>query len=363
MKTFYVSIDITKDNKNISLKPTINELISDFGNSSSKEKEKKISLKSRTNPTSSNLTSSVTKEKQLLKNNLKSARKKFVLSNDENLELQYLYEFLDNNNELIDLSHIIPDLTNFIEKCNYQYKDSNFNTIINNRRKLIFYIIQEINREKILNEIFRQIRNKKKIILVDVMNKKPSNIPIQNFIDDIIENNRNFNFYFIFIYQKKFSKNNKNEMIEYDFKDNYVRIGVSCLSNNINNINIMNNIINKLKSKGQNPTNCYTDSNPKNPLDDFTILILLQCLCELDELLNPSFIRKNIYPFTRQEIKVDTDDNFNDWNLKKIMDFYKNFLPDTDNFSIYNNIFNFNFLSQDLKYKFIEKRNLLLSKN
>ena len=84
-----------------------------------------------------------------LKNNLKSTRKQFVFSNDEKKELQYLDEFLDNNNELIDLSPIIQNLTNFIEKCYYQYKSPIFNTTINNRRKLIFYIIQEINEKHI----------------------------------------------------------------------------------------------------------------------------------------------------------------------------------------------------------------------
>ena len=87
----------------------------------------------------------------------------------------------------------------------------------------------------------------------------------------------------------------------------------------------MDDVINRFKNMTiQKSTDCYQDKVlQKNPLDDFVIIIILECIYEFYEMRWVSKEFQEIYPFDIDKVKIISDDRFKDWNIEGIITAYK----------------------------------------
>lgn len=251
-----------------------------------------------------------------------------VVKQENTYELNYLLDTFLNKNILEDINNkqFNQSLNHFINLCSKYHLKNDKNIILNKRRKLIFPILDEMNKNKIINEIIRNITGKKDIYIVDVSNfiyktniqSTDNKTYINAFINKYNISEENL---YIFVCQGEYNVDGliKYEYYTYNGITNII-ISVSCLSN-VNNLDLNNNIekikqiINHIKNKKNTGIDCYKNNFQQNPLDDFVILVILQCLYEFTtNIVNFSKYFKDIFPFNIKNIKIISDDNFLDWN-------------------------------------------------
>ena len=307
-------------------------------------------------------TSSSSVVKQEDKNQLKLLLDKFLSS-----------PILEN----IDNIEFTKNLNAFINRCRKYDLNNNQNTILNNRRKLIFPIMEEMYENNIINNILYGIKEKQNIYIVDVSNLMynievpdgKNKTTINAFIDNkLTENAMNNNTdIFIFVCQGEYEKDRLIEYEDYRYKNTKnIIISVSCLSNVNellnNNLHRIKQIVNNIKNNKNSGIDCFTNDNfQQNPLDDFVILIILQCLVEFTtNIVNLSKYFKEIYPFHIKTIKIISGDNFSDWKLSKRISPYL-IINSNSNYNYIPPIFSFNFLNKITAVTTMENINKLKS--
>ena len=172
------------------------------------------------------------------------------------------------------------------------------------------------------------------------------NYKIKNLKDNFIQLHRNQEYCFIFVEQGNIGQGKDLITIqtEPDVENlSIISLKVACIDG-LNNLQLKNNnnitgIIDNLK----NFTNCYKNrSTNKNPLDDFVILVLLECFLELIIVKKEFYFSKLPLNIDNKDIKVITNDNFKDWNIGCMIGF-KDFL---ESINLKKQIFEFPFLFQ-----------------
>ena len=139
---------------------------------------------------------------------------------------------LEENKIMTSTDILIPTLNSFINNCSSNDTASN-RKILNNRRKLIFPILRHMNEDNILNNIFKQMKGKQYISVVDVTNfliyKHPNKKEINIFyIDEFLEKQKDLKIKFIFLFVKWNFKRGK--LINLESYENHIIINVACLS-------------------------------------------------------------------------------------------------------------------------------------
>ena len=274
------------------------------------------------------------------------------ISNVKNFLTEYLDQNILNNSE-----EFKENLHEFIANCSKL--DPN-KTKLNNRRKLIFRILKIMDNEKIINIILKNLAGKQIISIVDLVNYAfAKNIQNSSNIIEHFRTNEIYdpNTFFIFVRQTNYFPNKKLIELTYDENLDIIIIDVACTTIFDNTMQTENNPKQKIDNSTSTnnkkivQTQCFLDKTfPKNPLDDFVILVIAQCIYEFCTLrgVSPEFIK--IYPFTINDLNIVSNDEFKDWNIEKKIDGYK-----TNGYR--SPIFNFDFLDYGKKRDFIQKIN------
>ena len=228
-----------------------------------------------------------------------------------------------------------------------------------------------MNRDKIINNIFERIQRKKYISIVDVTNfliftdrnfnknsnryiiNQPNKYYIERFLN---ENHEDLDKIYIFVCQENFGL--LKQLINLENYRNNIIINVACLSaldNFDKNFIQMENIRKSIQNNKEKQ--CHLDTVlRKNPLDDFVIIVIVQCIYEFFSMRGISSEFCKIYPFNMNHVEILSNDLFRDWNIEKIISGYKK--PG----ALVKKIFNdeFDFLNYSKKILFVE--NLKASK-
>ncbi len=242
--------------------------------------------------------------------------------------------YLSEENKIMTSTDLlIPQLNSFINNCSSNDTPSN-RKILNNRRKLIFPILRHMNEDNIINNIFKQMKYKKYISVVDVTNflifqhpnRQQTNI---FYISKFLENEKDLDDkMYIFVCQEQFNYL-QEKLINLEIYENHIIINVACLSTldtNTKKLIQIQDIDKQLKNNRK--TDCFRERFfNKNPLDDFVIIIILDCIYELYQMKNSINSKEfnTIYPFHMYEIEILSYDRFTDWNIEKIISGYKIF--------------------------------------
>ena len=238
---------------------------------------------------------------------------------------------LYNENHVINIENIKDYLQDFIDHCLYPMFDQQTNIIINNRRRLIFPILEELLNKNFFKDLIRLSYDKNNIYIYDIANiektgtyQKDTKNPRDNRLTSSSSTSSSSilhsqdNRLNIEIYHTDKPKN--QEFINISIiEETTIKIGISCITN-FNDVQQMNEIIQYL-SQIKQYKNCYRSEKTtrKNPLDDFLILIIVQFLYEFRTLLNFSNIKQN-YKF---DVEIVSKDKFRDWNVEYQVSNYK----------------------------------------
>ena len=254
--------------------------------------------------------------------NIKINKKEVPTRDIEEMEREYIeVENIPIIN--VNLPLLIKNLVSFIELCNYQKENEETNRIVNNRRRLIFPILDELSQKQFFQTLIKLLWNKENIYICDFENIKRKSQRQRTFfmgnhsISSSSTSSDTGNDLIINIHQEP-KKQGSTDLLSIEYGLNTVNIKVSCLSNFNNNENL-NSIIMNLENI-QQYKNCYkSQTTKKNPLDDFLILIIVQFLFEFRTLLFFSNIKK----FYKYKVKIISDDRFKDWNVEYQVSSYK----------------------------------------
>ena len=268
---------------------------------------------------------------------------------------------LGNENPVINIENIKDNLQDFIDRCLYPMFDQKTNIIINNRRRLIFPILEELLNNNFFKDLIRLSYDKNNIYIYDIENinktgtyQKDTKNPKDNRLTSSSSTSSSStsssstssssilhsqdNRLNIEIYHMEKPKNKKEFIDIRIIEETTIKIGISCITN-FNDVPQMNDIIQNLSNIKQYK-NCYTnETTRKNPLDDFLILIIVQFLYEFRTLLNFSNIKQN-YKF---DVEIVSKDKFRDWNVEYQVSNYK------ENNKKFVPIFNFTIINPEFK--------------
>ena len=147
----------------------------------------------------------------------------------------------------------------------------------------------------------------------------------------------------------------KGKLINLESHGDHIIINVACLStlDRIRKKDIQIQDIDKQLNKNTK-TDCFRERFfNKNPLDDFVLIIILDCIYEFYQMKGISNEFKRIYPFHMYEVEILSDDQFRDWNIQKIISGYKRFGSPVKRIFDYDDFYGFHFLDYNKKRQLV----------